>query len=72
MPSTSHINQAFAALAIAVGLDSAIINPEDRDLLTMIYAAELLMGMDRHCLNYNRAYRAGKIGRAKRPKEEMS
>ena len=69
MPSRSHINQAFAVLAIAAGLDSAIINPEDRGLLTMIYAAELLMGMDRHCLNYNQAYRAGIIGTPRRLKQ---
>ena len=62
MPGRTFINQAFAVLAIAAGLDSAIINSEDRDLRTITYAAELVLGMDRHCLTYNRAYRAGKIG----------
>jgi len=62
MPSRGLINRAFIVLAIAAGLDSAIIDPEDRDLRGLTYAAEMLLGKDKHCLKYNRAYRAGKIG----------
>jgi 5-methyltetrahydrofolate--homocysteine methyltransferase len=62
MPYRSAINQAFMALAINAGLDSAIINPEERELRAVMLATETLLGKDRHCLNYNRAFRAGKIG----------
>ncbi|HTY25463.1 MAG TPA: dihydropteroate synthase [Desulfomonilaceae bacterium] len=62
MPLRSILNQAFMVLAIEVGMDSAIINPEERELRGMMMAAETLLGKDRHCLNFNRAFRAGKIG----------
>ncbi len=62
LPARSIINQAFATLAIQAGMDTAIIDPEDIDLKSMIYAAELVLGRDRHCLNFTRAFRAGKIG----------
>jgi len=64
MPLRSLLNQAFLVLAIQAGMDSAIINPEDRDLKGIMMAAETVLGKDRHCLNFNRAFRAGKIGPA--------
>lgn len=62
MPLRSILNQAFMVLAIQAGMDSAIINPEERELRGIMMAAETLLGKDRHCLNFNRAFRAGKIG----------
>ena len=62
MPLRSILNQAFMALTIQAGLDSAISDPENRDLKAMALATEALLGMDRHCLNFNRAFRAKKIG----------
>ncbi|MBW2322961.1 MAG: methyltetrahydrofolate cobalamin methyltransferase, partial [Deltaproteobacteria bacterium] len=59
LPSRSIINQVFAALAIAAGMDSAIFNPEDAELRAIIYAAEAVLGKDDYCMNYLRAYRAG-------------
>jgi len=69
LPLRSLVNRTFAALAIASGLDSAIINPEDRDLMGAIYAAEMILGMDNYCMNFTRAYRAGKIGESKAEKK---
>jgi len=62
MPLRSILNQAFLVLTIQAGMDSAIINPEERELRGIMMAAETLLGKDRHCLNFNRAFRAGKIG----------
>ena len=62
LPARSIINQAFFAMATAAGLDSAILNPEDRDLLGILYAAELVLGRDDYCLNFIQAFRSGKIG----------
>ncbi len=62
MPGRSAINQAFLVLALAAGLDSAIIDPMDRQLRTALYAAEVALGRDRYCMAYNRAFRSGKIG----------
>ncbi|MBU0491866.1 MAG: dihydropteroate synthase [Chloroflexi bacterium] len=63
LPARSLINQAFLALALAAGLDTAIIDPLDQDLRAMLLAAELVLGRDRHCRSYIRAYRAGRLGR---------
>lgn len=61
LPVRALINRTFLTLAINAGLDTAILDPNDRELLAAIYATELLLGRDRHCLNYTRAYRAGKL-----------
>ncbi len=62
MPLRSVLNQAFMALLVEAGMDSVIINPEERDLRGITMAAETVLGKDRHCMNFNRAFRAGKIG----------
>jgi 5-methyltetrahydrofolate--homocysteine methyltransferase len=62
MPARTSINQAFLILAISEGLDSAIMDPLNKKMQEALLAAELVLGQDQHCLNYTRAYRAGKIG----------
>ena len=62
MPGRSAVNQAFLVLALSAGLDSAIINPMDHQLRTALFAAQVILGRDRYCMAYNRAFRAGKIG----------
>jgi cobalamin-dependent methionine synthase I len=62
LPARALISRSFLALAMEAGLDSAIIDPTDRELMAAIKAADLVLGRDRHCLNYIRAYRAGLFG----------
>ncbi|MDR1110625.1 MAG: dihydropteroate synthase [Deltaproteobacteria bacterium] len=62
MPLRSVVNQSFMALTIYAGLDSAITDPENRDLRAATLATEALLGLDRHCLRFNRAFRAKAIG----------
>lgn len=59
LPARSYINRVFLSLAMAAGLDSAILDPMDPEIKTTLLATELLLGRDRYCLNYTRAYRAG-------------
>ncbi len=59
LPARSFINRAFLTLALAAGLDAAILDPLDQELKAALLAAELVLGRDRYCLNYTRAYRAG-------------
>jgi 5-methyltetrahydrofolate--homocysteine methyltransferase len=68
LPARSLINRAFLTLAISNGLDSAIIDPTDRGLMEAFYAANAVLGYDRLCSKYTRAYRAGKIGVPAAPK----
>ena len=62
LPLRSLINRTFLAMCIQVGLDSAIIDPNDRDLIGAMMAAEMLMGRDSFCQKFGRAYRAGRLG----------
>jgi cobalamin-dependent methionine synthase I len=59
LPARSHINRVFLVLAMMAGLDCAILDPLDRGLRAALIAAELVLGQDRHCLNYTQAYRDG-------------
>jgi cobalamin-dependent methionine synthase I len=62
LPARSLINQAFLTLAVSAGLDSAILDPTDRGLMSTLLAAEVVLGKDRHCMKYSKAFRLGKIG----------
>ena len=59
LPVRGLINRTFLSLAVSAGLDTAILDPLDRDLAAALLATELLLGRDKHCLGYTRAYRAG-------------
>ncbi len=59
LPARSLVNRTFLTLAIAAGMDTAIIDPNDRELKAALFATDLLLGHDKHCLNYTRAYRKG-------------
>ncbi len=61
MPKRSLINRAFLTLMLEAGLDTAILDPLDRELRKAMLAAEAVLGIDRHCLNYTRAFRAGTL-----------
>lgn len=62
MPARKYINSNCMAYAIQAGLDSAIMDPCNRDMMSTIYACEALCAMDKGGRKYNRAYRQGKIG----------
>jgi cobalamin-dependent methionine synthase I len=61
LPARKFMNQAFMVMAIARGLDGAIINPLDTRMMANIVAAEALAGRDSFCMNYLKAFRAGKF-----------
>ncbi len=63
MPYRKAVNLNFLALAIAAGMDSAIIDPTDRDTIATIMATEALLGRDKYCRCYYTAYRRGLIGK---------
>ena len=62
MPVRGILNQSFISMAIAAGLDSAITDPTDRNMLATLLAGETLIGKDPYCKNYNGAYRRGLFG----------
>lgn len=62
LPARKLVNQGFVVLAMKAGLDSAIFDPLNRDMMGMILATEALLGMDDYCMEYIGAYREGLIG----------
>lgn len=64
LPVRKLINYGFMILAMNAGLDSAIMDPTNRDMLGLVYATEALMGEDDFCMEYIGAYREGLIGPA--------
>jgi len=57
LPNRMLLNQLFMVMAIAKGLDGAIVNPLDKRMMANIIAAEALAGKDEFCANYLAAYR---------------
>lgn len=62
MPLRKIINQNFLTLAMGAGMDSAIMDPLNRDTMATLLAADMLLGKDRHCRKFTTAYRKGSIG----------
>jgi len=58
LPDRKFLNQTFMSMAIAKGLDGAIVNPLDKKMMANIIAAEALSGKDDYCMEYLKAYRA--------------
>jgi len=65
LPARKFVNQAFAAVAIQAGMDSAVMDPLSHDLRGVIYAAEAMAGLDDFCAEYTSAYREGIFGAKK-------
>ncbi|GBC61405.1 methyltetrahydrofolate cobalamin methyltransfera se [Desulfonema ishimotonii] len=61
LPARKFMNQTFMVMAISKGLDGAIMNPLDKKMIANIIAAEALTGKDNFCMNYLKAFRAGKF-----------
>lgn len=62
LPNRKLLNRTFLSIAIASGLDGAIINPLDTQMISAIKTAEALVGRDGFCMNYIKAHRAGILG----------
>ena len=61
LPNRKLLNRVFLTLALQAGMDSAIIDPLDTQIMAQICATEALLGQDEYCMNYLRAHRAGKL-----------
>lgn len=61
LPLRKQINRGFLILTMQAGLDSAILNPLDKDLQAAILTTEMLLGKDRFCMNYIKAVKSGRF-----------
>ena len=64
LPARKNINQAFMVLAMNAGMDSAIVDPTNKNMIGMIYATNALLERDEFCLKYIEAF-------SDKPKEEV-
>jgi 5-methyltetrahydrofolate--homocysteine methyltransferase len=57
LPNRKLVNRTFLVAAIARGLDSAILDPTDRQLFGALKAANMIAGKDEFCMQYIAAFR---------------
>ena len=62
LPYRKAINHAFLIGAMMNGMDSAIMDPLNRDMLGGVYATEALLNLDEYCIEYLSAYRDDLFG----------
>jgi len=62
LPGRHLLNRTFLAMAMAAGLDAAIVDPLDAGLTATIHASCALLGMDEYCVEYLAAHRGGLLG----------
>lgn len=68
LPSRKFLNQAFTVMCMAAGMDAAIIDPLDRQLMALVYASEAILGRDEFCAEYLSAARSGQFEPPAEPK----
>lgn len=61
LPNRALLNQAFIVLAMGRGMDSAIIDPLDKKMISLVKATEVILNLDDYAMNYLKASRAGKL-----------
>jgi len=61
LPNRMFLNQTFMSMAIARGLDGAIVNPLNQRMMANIVGAEMLAGKGDSCMEYLTAHRAGQF-----------
>lgn len=61
LPLRSLINRTMVAMGIFLSVDALLINPLDSSLMSAVKASDVIMGKDRHCRKYSRAYRKGSL-----------
>jgi 5-methyltetrahydrofolate--homocysteine methyltransferase len=62
MPYRKIINQSFLILAMAAGMDSAVMDPTSRDMQAALYTTKMLLGQDMFCMEFISAFREGIFG----------
>jgi len=61
LPGRKLVNRTFLVAAITRGLDSAILDPTDKELFGALKAALMVVGKDEFCMEYITAFRGGRF-----------
>ena len=57
LPGRRNLNQVFLALAIYAGLDAAILDPANPEMIAALKSAHVLLGQDEFCAEYIHHFR---------------
>jgi 5-methyltetrahydrofolate--homocysteine methyltransferase len=66
LPQRPLLDRTYLAMAMAAGIDTAILDPCDSAIMAAVAAAEVLLGKDDYCLRYIQAFRDGRLGPTKK------
>lgn len=58
LPNRSDINQAFLVMCMLKGMNSAIIDPLDERMMSLMVSSETCLGKDKFCVRYLKYQRA--------------
>jgi len=61
LPNRKLVNRTFLVAAIVRGLDSAILDPTDHQLIGALKASLMIVGKDEFCMQYIAGFREGKL-----------
>ena len=61
LPRRHLINRNFLALAMSYGLSGAILDPNDKELMSTLFSIDMLLGRDEYCGRFINAYRGGRL-----------
>lgn len=61
LPTRKLLNRTFLVMAMTCGLDAAILDPTDKEMMALVIAGRALLGKDEFCMDYLTAHREGKF-----------
>lgn len=61
LPKRNLLNKVFLLMTMAMGLDAVIMDPLDKEMMSMVRAGETLLGNDEYCAEYLASFRQGKL-----------
>lgn len=61
LPARKLINRTFLVAAIGRGMDAAIVDPTDAQLLSAVLAARAVFGRDEYCMGLIEAFHEGRV-----------
>lgn len=61
LPKRNFLNAVFLALCMREGIDGVILDPTEKTVMSVFFAARTLLGMDEYCKDYISFYRKGEI-----------
>jgi 5-methyltetrahydrofolate--homocysteine methyltransferase len=62
MPLRKLLNRTFVSMQAALGMDAFLVDVRNSELMATLISAKSLIGKDEWCMDYIKAYRAGKLG----------